>query len=120
MKFKVGDKVRIKPDLKIDEGNGNWTATGAMLQFRGEAAVIREVESFGCYSLDIDDDEFGWVDEMLIPFVELQCPADCNADNFVVISGSAVSITNNLSYFKINNEKFEFCPACGTKLKGEK
>lgn len=116
MNYKVGDKVKIRPDLKRGDGANGWNTVEDMLRFKGWEATIKDVSRYGNYTLNIDGGYYGWVDEMLVPPIQLQCPADCMVDNFVVVSGTAVSITNKLSYFNINGEKFTFCPACGRKL----
>lgn len=74
-KFKVGDKVRIKKDLREDEwGEDNCLYVDSrMVRYRGEIATIIECIdtspwNFGCYRLDIDEDFFVpsfWGDWML-------------------------------------------------------
>lgn len=42
MKFKVGDKVRVRTDLKVDKMYGRWYYTKSMDIFKGESVVIKK------------------------------------------------------------------------------
>lgn len=64
MKYKVGDKVKIKNNLKLGEWYGDNAFTRDMLKYRGKTAIIKEIVN-GCYLLDIDDCEKYWTHEML-------------------------------------------------------
>ena len=64
MKYKVGDKVKIKNNLKSGEWCGDATFTHGMLKYRGKTATIKEIVS-SFYLLDIDDGERYWTSEML-------------------------------------------------------
>lgn len=69
MKFKEGDKVRIKNTLVVDEdyymeGSEVWdTFTKDMKEYLGMEAVI--VDASNEYELDIDNAEWSWTDDML-------------------------------------------------------
>lgn len=65
MKFKVGDRVRIRTDLKICEKYGSQYFVRNMNQHKGEIAIITRV--FDDYYF-INLDSFNWTDEMLKPF----------------------------------------------------
>ena len=64
MKYKVGDKVRIKENLKENEAYGYRTVVTEMLGYQGKVATIKELYK-GAYILDIDNAEWEWTDEML-------------------------------------------------------
>ena len=64
MIHKVGERVYIRKDLKTGDGDGDWNLEGDMVNYLGRIATITEVEDFGCYSLDIDNGRFGWIDCM--------------------------------------------------------
>ena len=66
MKYKVGDKVKVKKNLIVGETYGGCFFIEEMEECVDKEAVIDEVE-VGCYYLDIDDEYFGWTDEMLEP-----------------------------------------------------
>ena len=65
MKYKVGDKVKIREDLKAEHlyGNNAWV-TQKMHNLRGKIAHITEVTKYGKYCIDLDNSEYLWVDEM--------------------------------------------------------
>lgn len=65
MKYKVGDKVKIREDLKDNEiyGSGYWDATSDMISRGGMIATITECEE-DSYRIDIDNGFYSWVDEM--------------------------------------------------------
>jgi hypothetical protein len=66
MKYNLGDKVKIKDTLE-----GCWKANseGKMNKYCGKEAIINTV--FSCYySLDIDDGEWAWTDEMLEDYTD--------------------------------------------------
>ena len=69
MRFKVGDKVRIKKDLDINRNYGDIGIMREMEEFLGNEARIIHVEHGDdkYYELDIDDSRWMWNDEMLEP-----------------------------------------------------
>lgn len=68
MKYKVGDKVRIAPDLKqtYDQGIYGLSVNDLMPKYKGKLATIVDTES-NYYLLDIDKREWGWTEKMLVP-----------------------------------------------------
>lgn len=62
MKFKVGDKVRIRTDLKINKKYGNQYFVNNMNQHKGKIAIIEQVLN-NYYSINLD--HYHWTDEML-------------------------------------------------------
>ena len=72
MKFKVGDKVRVREDLKVGDGFGCTTAVVDMLKYRGKIMTIKEARSavvgnYTIYEIDDDGESWAWTDEMLEP-----------------------------------------------------
>ena len=69
MKFKVGDKVRIRKDLKVHKEYDNIIYDDTMSKYKGKIATI---SGFGIrhYYLDIDNRYNCWTDEMLEPVKE--------------------------------------------------
>ena len=49
MKYKVGDKVRIRSDLKIGEKYGKLDVFSDMAKFKGQEVIINEVSQSGNY-----------------------------------------------------------------------
>ena len=65
MKYKVGDKVKIRKDLEMGKAYGVLKFTPKMCDFRGKIARITEVNSDGEYRIDLSPHCFYWTDEML-------------------------------------------------------
>lgn len=63
MKYKVGDKVKIRSDLVSDKYYGTNDFVEPMKKYLGEVATIISVGNYD-YSIDIDDDSWYWTDEM--------------------------------------------------------
>lgn len=68
MKYKVGDKVRVKKDLVVGKRYGYWAAAGKMVEKSGKIVTIRTV----CGNFyRIYGDLCAWTDEMFEPVEEL-------------------------------------------------
>lgn len=64
MKFKVGDKVRVRKDLKEYEEYGNETFMVEMKEFKGKEVTIDGVYK-NRYSIKEDNNKWNYTDEML-------------------------------------------------------
>lgn len=65
MKYKVGDKVRIRKDLKVGERYDGTSLTGKMLLWKGKKVTILKVCSdYNGYEIEGDDGCFLWTDSM--------------------------------------------------------
>lgn len=62
MKFKVGDRVRVREDLENDKIYGNYAFIKEMEYLKGEIITIKEVLKSG---YRIEEDYYTWTDEML-------------------------------------------------------
>src|SRR5574344_2585046 len=68
MKFKVGDKVRIRKDLNLYNDYDKCGAVSEMLEYKGDIATILKVsELSNCYKINIDNQQWHWTDEMFEP-----------------------------------------------------
>ena len=64
MKYKVGDKVRIRSDLEAGKRYGDEFFTKNMGKFKGKLVTIADVnETY--YKIKEDDVYFSWTDEMI-------------------------------------------------------
>lgn len=64
MKYKVGDKVKINKNLKVNGKYNEYMFTDGMVKYLGKTAIIENIEC-DCYFLDIDNGEWCWTDDML-------------------------------------------------------
>ena len=63
MRYKVGDKVKIKEDLRTYELYGEYEAVGKMLEFCGKEVKIQQVYQTH-YDITEDNGRWAWTDEM--------------------------------------------------------
>lgn len=68
MKYKVGDKVRIREDLLIDKKYDGCRFTSSMTVFLGKIVTIRKVyENSNRYKIEEDYEIWAWTGEMFEP-----------------------------------------------------
>lgn len=63
MKYKVGDKVKVREDLVVDKEYGSDVFIEEMEQHKGKTATITLV-CHDKYCIDLDEGEWYWTDEM--------------------------------------------------------
>lgn len=68
MKYKVGDKVRVRSDLKVGKGYGEHAFVHDMFKFVGKIVTIESVWKQG---YRIEEDTYWWTDEMFKPAEEM-------------------------------------------------
>lgn len=68
MKYKVGDKVRVRSDLKVGKSYGEHAFLHDMFKFVGKIVTIESVWKQG---YRIEEDTYWWTDEMLEPVEEM-------------------------------------------------
>lgn len=73
MKYKVGDKVRVRRDLEDGETYGGWDALEDMVKMRGEIVTIRRVRSS---AYELEEKGLMWTDEMFDGLVEDELTAE--------------------------------------------
>ena len=64
MKYKVGDKVKIRRDLKTLEVYGDQLFVEQMDKYKGKSVTISEVFSDTYYIKEDKDENWSWTDEM--------------------------------------------------------
>ena len=67
MKYKVGDKVRVRRDLEGNKEYGGWYTSEGMVKMRGEIVTIRGV---GSSAYELEENDLMWTDGMLEGLVE--------------------------------------------------
>ena len=79
--FKIGDKVRVKKDLKAGEDYGSNHFVKGMERYRGVETTITFIDKFGEYRLAVSDDGFCWTNEMLEEVKEMYIAYNVNTGN---------------------------------------
>ncbi|RHF81995.1 hypothetical protein [Coprococcus comes] len=70
MKYKVGDKVRIRKDLVMGGNYGDSVAVDDMVDMGGNVVTIERAGNLGYY-IEEDPDGYCWTDEMFEPVEEM-------------------------------------------------
>lgn len=73
MKYKVGDKVRVRRDLEENKTYGGWGALEDMVKMRGEIVTIRRVRRS---AYELEEKGLMWTDEMFEGLVEDELTAE--------------------------------------------
>ena len=71
MKYKVGDKVRVREDLVVGEKYGEWEVTPGMSRYAGQTVTIRyhsDVPDY--YDIKEYEPQGFWAEEMFEPAAE--------------------------------------------------
>lgn len=68
MKYKVGDKVKVRSDLRVGKSYGEHTFVHDMFKFMGKIVTIESVWEQG---YRIEEDAYWWTDDMLEPVEEM-------------------------------------------------
>ena len=66
MKYQVGDKVLVRPDLEEGKKYGDEVVMFDMLYLKGKIVTIEHVDHPNCYRIKEDPDQWHWTDEMFI------------------------------------------------------
>ena len=103
MKFKVGDKVRIRKDLELNKKYSNITFIDDMKEYLGCVTTIKKVNhcaKHNNYDLEIDDGYLYWGEDMLEAYIE-----DLDKDKFLNwLEDKINKITYETSEKHLNNE----------------
>lgn len=76
MKYKIGDKVLVRPDLEEGKKYGDAVVMSDMLSFRGKIVTIEHVDHPNCYRIKEDPDQWHWTDEMFSGKVSKEIKSD--------------------------------------------
>ena len=63
MKYKIGDRVKIREDLKVDEQCGAYYFVDSMYEMRGLTLTIDKVYADGTYRMK--EIGYNWTEEMI-------------------------------------------------------
>ena len=66
MKYKIGDKVKVREDLVVHKSYGIDTFVEDMEKFKGKVVTISDIfsETDGEYHIEEDKEDYYWTDEM--------------------------------------------------------
>lgn len=70
MKYQVGDKVLVRPDLEEGKKYGDEVVMSNMLYFKGKIVTIEHVDHPNCYQIKEDPVQWYWTDEMFLPITK--------------------------------------------------
>lgn len=68
MKYKVGDRIRVRKDLKVFHFYGGIGFVAGMHIYRGEICTVSKIVDGRTYRFKEDKGAWAWSDEMLEPF----------------------------------------------------
>lgn len=117
MRYKVGDKVRVRQDLAVGENYGGYFFSRGMEEFKGK---ILTIENVVCDCYFIEEDKFGfkysWTGEMLEPVITNwdKVKEELNLEDFIKRSGICSAIHR---VRKENNCNGWSCEECREWLK---
>lgn len=103
MKYKVGDKVRIRRDLMIFERYGSQTFVKQMEKYKGMPATILEVFSDTYYIKEDKCENWYWTDEMF------EAEDELTAEEAIKIQAEMCNSINYCMNCPINKEKCGYC-----------
>lgn len=107
MKYKVGDKVRIREDLVMGGNYGGSVAVDDMIDMGGSVVTIERVGNLGYY-IEEDPDGYCWTDEMFEP-VEEELTAE---EAIKVLADMCARECKNCELGKLVKEsRYSFCSA---------
>lgn len=112
MKYKIGDVVEIRDDLKKGEKYGDCDVNERMLKFRGTTDTIENIDEDGDFYLAGEDNPYVWHKDMLEPVtIKDDLKESTNVDKIKEENdmgykvGDVVRIKNNLK----KGEKYGEC-----------
>lgn len=103
MKYKIGDKVRIRRDLMIFERYGSQTFVKQMEKYKGMPATILEVFSDTYYIKEDKCENWYWTDEMF------EADDELTAEEAIKIQAEMCNSINYCMNCPINKEKGGYC-----------
>lgn len=109
MKYKVGDKVRVRRDLEENKKYGGWDALEDMVKMRGEIVTIKRVRSS---AYELEEKGLMWTDEMFEGLVEEELIAELTAEEAIKLKSEMCGKGDYCSKCKFslsNNTEGVYC-----------
>lgn len=104
MKYKVGDKVRVRKDLLIRTNYGDYMFVSGMDDYKGSVVTISDVFS-NVYYIKEDKGKWGWTDELFEGLAE----DELTAEEAIKIQAEICSSMSNCANCPIYKEKGDYC-----------
>lgn len=104
MKYKVGDKVRVRRDLRISTNYGDYMFVSGMDDYKGSVVTISDVFS-NVYYIKEDKGKWGWTDELFEGLAE----DELTAEEAIKIQAEICSSLSNCANCPIYKEKGGYC-----------
>ena len=104
MKYKVGDKVRVRRDLQIRTHYGAFIFVSGMNDYKGSVVTISKVYST-YYCIEEDMRAWMWTDEMFEGLAE----DELTAEEAIKIQAEICSSISNCVNCPIYKEKGDYC-----------
>lgn len=111
MRYKVGDKVRVRKDLVVGKDYGNFAFADTMKKLREQVVTIKNVLTDSYYLIEEDTDEYSWTDEMLEPVITNwdKVKEELNLEDFSKRSGICIAIHRVRKEKNCNGRSCEEC-----------
>lgn len=133
MIYRVGDVVKIRDDLEVNEYYGDYCFFNEfMTKYLGTVQVVDEIDKTNNKIFKLKDIDFSWSEEMVEGKIangnidEIKNPIEpcflCETKKFMltkngtidIINGNRLEIDSNLD--GLTDVEINFCPICGRKL----
>ena len=111
MKYKVGDKVKVKRDLEVNKSYGVNLFVAGMNAFKGRICTISDANNYGVYELKENDSvvKFKFTDEMFEPIEQWELVLSELSANVDVEPLPIIVKVSHVDYkLKQNNKTFYF------------
>ncbi len=102
MKYKIGDKVRVKEDLKVGTVYGDYYFNKEMAKLKGK---VVEINDLGCNSYSIKEGRYSWTEEMFSGLAEPKNLIPLIAKELGVEMGEEFKVSDRPYAFKFTDDR---------------
>jgi len=116
MRYKVGDKVRIRSDLQISRRYGSYMFASGMDHYKGSVVTIsKEQQSLYFYCIEEDEGSWIWAEEMFEGLDTSNSEENIKAKEMAVAAMKKQIPKRPVTYASTNRAD---CPVCGETVRG--
>lgn len=98
MKYKIGDKVKIREDLIVGKDYNGCTFIVDMEKYKGKIAIIDYCYDDDSYDINLDDGNWFWTDDMLEDVVKSESEVGKTVDIGYYLEYYGHKIIKNVYY----------------------